>query len=87
MILGNFANIIMFSSRFISGADGSNNIAFYTYAIIFLNIFLTAVIMNINTLVLKIISVRRDYKIILLSTLLSAIIGGFFRFFISLFIF
>ena len=77
----------MFSGRFVSGADGSNNIAFYTYAIIFLNIFLTAVIMNVNTLVLKIISVRRDYKIILLSTLLSAIIGGFFIFFISLFSF
>jgi putative peptidoglycan lipid II flippase len=83
LILGNFANIIMFSSRFISGADGSNNIAFYTYAIIFLNIFLTAVIMNINTLVLKIISVRRDYKIILISTL----VGGLFIFLISLYSF
>ena len=87
LILGNFANIIMFSSRFISGADGSNNIAFYTYAIIFLNIFLTAVIMNINTLVLKIISVRRDYKIILISTLISTLVGGLFIFLISLYSF
>ena len=87
LILGNFANIIMFSSRFISGADGSNNIAFYTYAIIFLNVFLTAVIMNINTLVLKIISVKRDYKIILISTLFTTVIGGFFIFCISLFSF
>lgn len=85
LILGNFANIIMFSSRFVSGADGSNNIAFYTYAVIFLNIFLTAVIMNINTLVLKIISVKRDYRIILISTLISSIIGGIFIFFVSLF--
>ena len=87
LILGNFANIIMFSGRFVSGADGSNNIAFYTYAIIFLNIFLTAVIMNVNTLVLKIITVKRDYKIILISTLLTTVIGGFFIFFISLFSF
>ena len=87
LILGNFANIIMFSSRFVSGADGSNNIAFYTYAIIFLNVFLTAVIMNINTLVLKIISVKRDYKIILISTLISTVIGGLFIFIISLFSF
>ena len=87
LILGNFANIIMFSSRFISGADGSNNIAFYTYAIIFLNVFLTAVIMNINTLVLKIISVKRDYKIILISTLISTLVGGLFIFLISLFSF
>lgn len=87
LILGNFANIIMFSSRFISGADGSNNIAFYTYAIIFLNVFLTAVIMNINTLVLKIISVKRDYKIILISTLISTLVGGLFVFLISSFSF
>ena len=87
LILGNFANIIMFSSRFVSGIDGSNNIAYYTYAIIFLNVFLTAVVMNVNTLVLKIISVKRDYKIILVSTLLSTIIGGLFIFIISLFSF
>ena len=85
MILGNFANIIMLLSRFVAGADGSNNIAFYTYAIVFLNIFLTAVVMNINTLVLKIISVKKDYRIILLSALISTIIGGIFILFISLF--
>jgi len=85
MILGNFANIIMLLSRFVAGADGSNNIAFYTYAIVFLNIFLTAVVMNINTLVLKIISVKKDYRIILFSALISAIIGGMFILVISLF--
>ncbi|MBT3612573.1 MAG: hypothetical protein HN522_06515 [Flavobacteriales bacterium] len=85
MILGNFANIIMLLSRFVAGADGSENIAFYTYAIVFLNIFLTAVVMNINTLVIKIISVKRDYKIILLSALISTIIGGVFILVISLF--
>ena len=85
MILGNFANIIMLLSRFVAGADGSNNITFYTYAIVFLNIFLTAVVMNINTLVLKIISIKKDYRIILLSALISAIIGGMFIIVISLF--
>ena len=85
MILGNFANIIMLLSRFVAGADGSNNIAFYTYAIVFLNIFLTAVVMNINTLVLKIISVKKDYRIILLSALISTIVGGVFLLVISLF--
>ena len=85
MLLGNFANIIMLLSRFVAGADGSNNIAFYTYAIVFLNIFLTAVVMNINTLVLKIISVKKDYRIILFSALISTIIGGIFILIISLF--
>ena len=85
MILGNFANIIMLLSRFVAGADGSSNIAFYTYAIVFLNIFLTAVVMNINTLVLKIISVKKDYRVILLSALISTIIGGMFILIISLF--
>ena len=87
LILGNFANIIMFSSRFVSGIDGGNNIAYYSYAIIFLNVFLTAVIMNVNTLVLKIISVKRNYKIILVSVLISTMIGGLFIFIISLFSF
>ena len=85
MILGNFANIIMLLSRFVAGADGSNNIAFYTYAIVFLNIFFTAVVMNINTLVLKIISLKKDYRVILISALISAIIGGVFILVISLF--
>jgi len=85
MLLGNFANIIMLLSRFVAGADGSNNIAFYTYAIVFLNIFLTAVVMNINTLVLKIISVKKDYRIILFSALISTIIGGIFILIISSF--
>ena len=85
MILGNFANVIMLLSRFVAGTDGSNNIVFYTYAIVFLNIFLTAVVMNINTLVLKIISVKKDYRIILLSALISTIVGGVFLLVISLF--
>ena len=57
------------------------------YPLLFLNVFLTAVIMNINTLVLKIISVKRDYKIILISTLISTLVGGLFIFLISLFSF
>ena len=39
LILGNFANIIMLLGRFVSGLDGGNNITFYTYAVVILNIF------------------------------------------------
>ena len=34
LILGNFANIILLSSRFISGADGGINITYFTSLLI-----------------------------------------------------
>jgi len=76
MLLGNFANIIMLLSRFVAGSDGSNNITFYTYAVVLLNALFTAVIMNVNTIVLKIISVKKNFKVILLSALIAVFMGG-----------
>ena len=78
LILGNFANIIMLLGRFVSGLDGGNNITFYTYAVVILNIFFTSVVMNINTLVLKFISVNKNIRVLVYSTLFTALIGGCF---------
>lgn len=85
LILGNFANIIMLLARFFAGLDGGSNIAFYTYAVVILNIFFTAVVMNINTLVLKFISVKKNLRIIIISVLLTSFLGSIFIFLISFF--
>ena len=50
LILGNFANIIIISSRLVSGSDGGISITYYTYSVFILNALLTAIIGNINFL-------------------------------------
>jgi len=76
MLLGNFANIIILLGRFVSGVDGGNDIAFFSYSVVLLNAFFTAVILNVNTLVLKFISVKKNFKIILFSTVVSLVISS-----------
>ncbi|MEC9209225.1 MAG: hypothetical protein VX762_02235 [Bacteroidota bacterium] len=85
LVLGNFANILILIGRFLAGIDGSNEIAFFSYSIIILNTVLTAVIMNINTLVLKIISISGSIKLTLISTGLSLLIGLGLVLFVDLF--
>lgn len=75
LVLGNFTNIIIVSTRFISGSDGSNNIAYYTYSVFILNTILTAVIGNISTLLLRKISIDRNNKFIFISLALSIGVG------------
>jgi len=75
MLLGNFANIIMFLSRFVAGLDAGNNITFFNYSIVLLNVFLTAIIMNVNTIVLRRLSVKKEVKLIVFSFLISLGLG------------
>ena len=75
MLLGNFANIIMFLSRFVVGLDAGNNITFFNYSIVLLNVFLTAIIMNVNTIVLRRLSVKKEVKLIVFSFLISLVLG------------
>ena len=82
MLLGNFANIIMLLSRFVAGLDQGNNITFFNYSIVILNVFLTAVIMNLNTIVLRRLSIQKDIKIIFYSVCISLILGLSLVFFI-----
>ncbi len=65
LFLGNFANITIIFTRFISGIDGSNNIAYFTYSVFILNTLLTAVINNLNTLLLKRLSIEKNIRFIL----------------------
>ncbi len=76
MLLGNFVNIIILLGRFVSGIEGGNDIAFFSYSVVLLNALFTAVILNVNTLVLKYISVKKNSKIILFSTIVSLLISG-----------
>ena len=75
LILGNFANIIIISSRFVSGADGSNNITFFMYAVVLLNALLTSIVTNISTILLRKISIKKNTRLLLYSLLVSIFVG------------
>ncbi len=75
LMLGNFATILILVGRFSASIDGGNDITFFTYAIIILSTILNAIITNINTLVLKIISIKKNLWLVLISTFISLIIG------------
>ena len=64
----------MLLGRLVAGLDGGNNIVFYTYAVIIINIFFTSIVVNINTLLLKFISVKKNINVVLGSTLLTAVL-------------
>tara|TARA_B100000767_G_scaffold270290_1_gene293687 strand:- start:592 stop:1290 length:699 start_codon:yes stop_codon:yes gene_type:complete len=76
LVLGNFANIIIISSRFVSGLDGSNDITFFMYAVVILNAFLTSIISNISTILLRKISIQENKKLMVYSLLISLSIGS-----------
>ncbi len=75
LFLGNFANIIIITTRFISGSDGSNNITYYTYSVFILNAILTAVVGNISTLLLRKVSIKKSDKAMFLSLCVSIVVG------------
>ena len=75
LILGNFSNIIIISSRFVSGIDGSNNITYFTYSVFILNALLTSVISNISTLLLRRMSIKEDKLALYYSVGISLFVG------------
>tara|TARA_B110000483_G_C18117021_1_gene512043 strand:- start:476 stop:1312 length:837 start_codon:yes stop_codon:yes gene_type:complete len=75
LILGNFANIIIISSRFAAGADGSIHITFFMYAVVLLNALLTAVIGNVSTILLRKISIKKSTILMMYSLLISIFVG------------
>ena len=62
VFLSNLYLFIFLVARFISGLNSSSDIAFFNYSFLLLNIFMTALIFNINSIVLRQISLRRDLK-------------------------
>jgi len=75
LILGNFANIIIISSRFVAGTDGSNDITFFMYAVVLLNALLTAVIGNVSTLLLRKITIKKSTRLMMYSLFISIFVG------------
>ncbi|MDA0758572.1 MAG: hypothetical protein O3C01_07935 [Bacteroidetes bacterium] len=75
LILGNFANIIIISSRCVAGADGSNSITFFMYAVVILNTLLTAVIGNVSTILLRKVSLIKNTRLMVYSLILSLLTG------------
>ncbi len=85
LVLGNFANIILISSRFAAGLDGTNGITFFMYAVVILNVVMTAIVGNISTILLRNISIKRDLRLILYSLFLTIISGVFMIVALSMF--
>jgi len=75
LFLGNLSNIIILISRFTAGLDNTNNIAFFNYSVVILNVFLTAVILNLNTIILQRISIKKDLRLIFFSVFGALIFG------------
>ena len=75
LFLGNFANIIMLLSRFTAGLDDGNNITFFNYSIVLLNVLLTAIILNLNTIVLRRLSIKKDLRLVILSGFSALFLG------------
>ena len=75
MLLGNFSNIIILLSRFTAGLDDTNNITFFNYSVVLLNVFLTAIILNLNTIVLRRLSIKRDIQLIVFSGFCALLLG------------
>lgn len=75
MFLGNFANIIMLLSRFVAGLDDGNNITFFNYSVVLLNALLTAVILNLNTIVLRRLSIKKEIRLIFFSISSALLLG------------
>ena len=76
LLLGNFPSIVLLTSRFVAGTDGDNNIAYFNYAVVLLNVVLTAVISNINTLMLRKLSVNKEVKWLFYSLLIASGCGS-----------
>jgi hypothetical protein len=75
LFLGNFANIIILISRFIAGLEDGNNITFFNYSVVLLNVLLTAVILNINTIVLRRLSIQKDVRLVIFSGFTALFLG------------
>ena len=67
--------ILLFLPRFISGSDGSNNITFFMYAFVILNVILTSVIGNISTILLRKITIEKNAKLMIYSLVSAFFVG------------
>ena len=75
IFLSNISLFVLLLARFIIGLDGSNQITFFNYAFILLNIFLTLIVFNINTIFLRKLSLVKSLLPLLYSFLITLTIS------------
>ena len=71
IVLANISLFILLTARFITGLNGANEITYFNYAFVLLNIVLTAFVFNINSILLRKISLNRNTKFLIYSLLVS----------------
>jgi putative peptidoglycan lipid II flippase len=71
IVLANISLFILLTARFIIGLNGANEITYFNYAFVLLNIVLTAFVFNINSILLRKISLNRNTKFLIYSLLVS----------------
>ena len=76
LFLGNLSLFILLFSRFITGINGSSDIAHFNYSFVLLNVILTAFIFNINTILLRDISSNNRKTPFFISIILTSLIAG-----------
>jgi len=83
IVLANISLIILLTARFITGLNGANEITYFNYAFVLLNIVLTAFVFNINSILLRKISLNRNTKFLIYSLLVSIPLALMLYFIIS----
>ena len=85
IFLANIPLFILLMARFISGLNGDSDITYFNYSFVLLNVVLTSVVFNINTIVLRKFSFSKDLKLLLYSLLLSLFISCLLYVFVNKF--
>ena len=83
IVLANISLFILLTARFITGLNGANEITYFNYAFVILNIVLTAFVFNINSILLRKISLNRNTKFLIYSLLVSIPLALMLYFIIS----
>ena len=83
IVLANISLFILLTARFIIGLNGANEITYFNYAFVLLNIVLTAFVFNINSILLRKISLNRNTKFLIYSLLVSIPLSLMLYFIIS----
>ena len=83
IVLANISLFILLTARFITGLNGANEITYFNYAFVLLNIILTAFVFNINSILLRKISLNRNTKFLIYSLLVSIPLALMLYFIIS----
>ena len=75
LFLGNLSHIIILIARFVAGLDDGNNIVFFNYSVVLLNILLTSVVLNLNTIVLRRLAIKKEIRLIFFSVFSALLLG------------